>query len=114
MTAAPFAQLEARVGRAISARLSNGYLVPEGGVALPVVFSRPSITAQLGQAGMQTQDVSATVLTEHLGDDVKRGARVAVFHDGQMALLAGEYVVRHRDDDIETGMARLDLELAAA
>lgn len=114
MTAAPFAQLEARVGRAISARLANGYLVPEGGVALPVVFSRPSITAQLGQAGMQSRDVQATVLTERLGEDVARGTRVAVFRDDQRALLAGEYIVRHRDDDLETGMARLDLELAPA
>ena len=114
MTAAPFAALEARVGRAISARLANGRLVPEGGVAVPVVFSRPSITAQIGQSGMQAQDVQATVLSEHLGADVKRGARVAVFHDDQLALLAGEYLVRHRDDDLETGMARLDLELAAA
>jgi hypothetical protein len=114
MTAAPFAQLEARVGRAISARLANGRLVPEGGVAVPVVFSRPAIVASIGQAGMQSREVQASVLTEHLTEDVQRGTRVAVFHDDQMALLAGEYFVRHRDDDLETGMARLDLELAAA
>lgn len=114
MTAAPFAQLEARVGRAISARLANGRLVPAGGVAVPVVFSRPSITAQIGQSGMQAFDAQATVLTEHLNADVQRGTRVSVFHDDQLALLAGEFTVRHRDDDLDSGMARLDLELAAA
>ena len=114
MNAAPFAKLEARAGRAIVARCANGYLVPEGGVALPVVFSRPLITAALGQAGMQTREVQGSVLAEHLTEDVQRGTRVAVFHDDQQQILAGEYVVRHREDDLETGMARFDLELAPA
>ena len=108
-----FARLEARMGRAIKARLSNARLVPVGGVAVPVVFSRPVADAAMGQAGMQARDTQATGLRAELGDAVQRGTRCSVYWDDQLVQPAGQYKVRHRDDDLETGMVRLDLELDA-
>ena len=113
MNAAPFAKLEARAGRAIVARCANGYLVPEGGVALPAIVSTPSVLATVGSISMVAGNVIASVCTESLGEEVQQGVRCSVFHDDQLQLLRGEYLVRDRFDDSDAGMARLELEIAA-
>lgn len=111
--AADFAALEARCGRAIKARIANARLVPVGGVAVPVVFSRPVADAQMGQVGMQARTAQASGIAAELGDAVQRDTLCTVYWDDQLVLPAGQYRVRHRDDDLECGMARLDLERAA-
>lgn len=113
MNATPFAAAEARLGAAITARLANARLVPEGGVAVPVVFSRPAQDMLLGQAGMQAHQLLATGSAALLGDAVQRDTRVQVFYDDQLTMAAGQYLVRQRDDDFEAGLARLQLELTA-
>lgn len=101
------------MGRAIVARLANAWLVPSGGVAVPVVFSRAQLDAAMGQAGGLGRTTTCSGLAADVGDQVQRNWPCVVYYDDQLVQLAGEYKVRHREADIEPGMVRLDLELAA-
>ncbi len=101
------------MGRAILARLANAWMVPNGGVAVPVVFSRAQLDAAMGQAGGLGRTTTCSGLAADIGDHVQRNWPVAVYYDDQLVQQAGAYKVRHREADIEPGMVRLDLELTA-
>jgi hypothetical protein len=53
-------------------------------------------------------------LAADVGEDLQRDSLLRVYWDDQLVRPAGQYRVRDRDDDLEAGMARLDLELVAA
>lgn len=102
------------MGVAILASLANARLVPAGGAAMPCIFSRPAADVQMGSAGIAARGALVSCSTAELGSEVRRGSLARVYWDDQLFLPAGEYAVRDRDDDLETGMSRLDLELATA
>lgn len=112
MNATPFANLEARLGRAMGARLSDGYLVPEGSVALAAIINNTAIDAALGAAGMQTRNVGANVSLADLADDVGPGTLCTVYRGDQRVLPEGLFEVLQRDDDVATGRSQLALQLA--
>lgn len=109
-----FATGEQQVGQAIVASLANARLVPAGGVALPAIFNRTATDVPIGSNGMQARITSASCLSSELPEHVVRGAQCALYYDDQLFLRAGLFEVRKRDDDLETGIARLDLQLIEA
>ncbi len=109
-----FAAQEQSMGVAILATLANARLVPAGGTAMLCVFSRPAADVQMGSAGVAARGALVSCATAELGDEVRRGTLARVYWDDQLFVPAGQYRVRDRDDDLETGMSRLDLELATA
>jgi hypothetical protein len=109
-----FAAQEQSVGAAIMAGLANARLVPAGGVAVPCVFSRPVADSSIGTAGMASRGALVSCLAADVGEDLQRDSLLRVYWDDQLVRPAGQYRVRDRDDDLEAGMARLDLELVAA
>ena len=109
-----FAAQEQAMGAAIMMAFPNARLVPAGGMAMACIFSRPAADVQMGSAGMAARGALATCSTAELGAEVRRGSQVRVYWDDQLFQPAGQYAVRDRDDDIEPGMTRLDLELATA
>lgn len=109
-----FAAQEQSMGAAIMGAFANARLVPAGGTAMACIFSRPVADVSMGAGGIQARGALVTCSTAELGAEVRRGSAVRVYWDDQLFVPAGQYAVRDRDDDIEPGMSRLDLELASA
>lgn len=105
------AAAQARMGQSVIARMANARLVPAGGVALPALFTRQPTDASFGEVGAQVRVVEARCLSADLPEHVVRGAECALYYDDQLHRRAGLYEVRQRDDNFETGISRLDLQL---
>lgn len=111
-----FAAAEARIGRAIGARLANAWLVV--GVEDPIagIFTRSASGAGLGTVGMRARDISLdcdTAALDALSTPLAAGSAVTVFYGDQLVTPAGAYLVRGEPTaSHETGRTRLDLELA--
>lgn len=105
------AAAHARMGKSVIARMANARLVPAGGVAINARFLREAQDMPLGSSGMQGRITGALCLAADLPEHVVRDAECALYYDDQLINRAGLYVVRQRDDNFETGIARLDLQL---
>ncbi len=108
-----FAALEQSSGSAIMLAFANARLVPQGGAAVAAVLSRPPVDLAMGSGGIAARGALVTCLAAELGPAVQRGTRCTVYYGDQLVQPAGTYKVRDRNDDLEPGTARLDLELAS-
>lgn len=109
-----FAAAEARIGRAIKARLSNARMVVTAGPTVEGTFTRSAANSPLGGVGMKARDISFECQAEDLPAPVLPGAQVTVYVGDQLVTAAGVYLVRGEPTiQHETGRLRFDLEVDA-
>lgn len=107
------ATAQQRMGQAVIRRQANARLVPDGAVAVEGVFANRPVNAAIGQAGLQSKEVSFRAISSELPAELARGAACTVFVGAQRVMLHGRYAVRHREDNLLIDTAVLDLELTA-
>lgn len=109
-----FASAEARIGRAIAARLANARLVVSGsGTQVDGIFTRSPVVAPLGGLGMRSRDSRFECLAA-AGTELVDGATVTAYVGDQLVTPAGTYKVRGEPITThEIGWLSVDLELAS-
>lgn len=110
----PFASAEARIGRAIAARLSNARLVVAGSsTQVEGIFTRSPAMSPMGGLGMRSRDIRFECLAAAAGGELIDGQAVTAYVGDQIVTPAGSYLVRGEPTlNHETGMLSVDLELA--
>ena len=107
--ATPFAAAEARLGRALGARLANATARFNGSESVSGIFTSAAAISSVGQAGMFARQVTFACPAENIaGMLVDNGVAIEIDHP---AATANHYVVKQRQpDETHTGWVSFVVE----
>lgn len=109
-----FAAAEARIGRAIVARLCNARLGVEGGILIDGILTRAATASPVGSVGMRARDISFHCHHEAEAGQLADGLVVSLYTADNPNVPQGSYRVRGEPAlSHETGLLAVELEAAS-